>query len=499
MDDVQFLKDNASQDSYLFQVDSAMRDRAAWKTPSEYVVQFDNPFRNVFSLQLMDASVPRTEYIISASMNALTYQLSGDQVRTVYLTPGDYDINRLVGDLNGLFQEQADASGYSLACEPLTAPPELSSKLKFFCAVPFTLYMSQSTMRNVLGFANPVRAEDAGVFYAAPPGYLDGDADAMLSLPGAADDAIVTTTFLGPGPVVAMTPVTATQYPRQMFFATQSGVVNQVQANFGLIGGPVATGDSRVSFVVRSAADGSVAASGSMVVVLDALNSPSTTAEGDITNVQPLVSGQQYYLELSDPNNGDLSNCYAVFYSQQVLPTQESALLNTMSVYSGGAWQPFVDATQELCAQVNVSQGVQQVISPGLYDLMGERYINVRCPEVEAVIYKDRAYERVNVGLGVIRLGVFGFQQQRYDYSGLPAREFHPIGKLSKLTLRFEKSNGDLYDFQGIEHTLILMVKYYSARHQQFNTQLLNPSYTPDLQRYYIDYILDPDSDDEDV
>jgi len=67
----------------------------------------------------------------------------------------------------------------------------------------------------------------------------------------------------------------------------------------------------------------------------------------------------------------------------------------------------------------------------------------------------------------------------RLDYSGVPTREFFPIGKLTKLSFRFETINGQLYDFKGVNHTITFAIHYYqAARQEQFKSGLLNPNYT---------------------
>ena len=503
MDDVAFLQENSEEASYLFVVDSADRDTAVYKTPSQYQVNFQNPFRNVFSLQVLDVSIPRSEYIVSASSNTLVYQMQGDQVKTLVLTPGDYQVDRLMGDLNGLLAEQADhTTGNYLTVQALTSPPDLSSKLKFTCAVPFTLYASQSSMRGVLGFSNPIRAEDAGTFYAAPAGYRDGDPDVLLSLPGPVDDPLVTNTFLGPDPVVETVAVTATQQPRQMFYATQSGVLSRVQAAFGVLGSGPPAGDVRIQWLVTDAGAGATVASGSLAVEVDEVNSYSSTIEGDIQVAADLVMGAAYYITFWDPLNGDPANCYALFHSYQVLPTKEAGILDTFTL--GGA--RFGDGTQQLCVQLDVAQAQQQIISPGLYDLVGERYVMLRCQEIEDFLYKERAYEKYNAGLALVKLGNYGYQNQQFNYSGFPPRTFHPIGKLSKLTLRFEKRGGVLYDFQGVDHVITFLVRYYAtkakqptARESAAAANPLNPHYTPYINEYqYTRMLHDSESEESD-
>ena len=54
-------------------------------------------------------------------------------------------------------------------------------------------------------------------------------------------------------------------------------------------------------------------------------------------------------------------------------------------------------------------------------------------------MYRSLSYGKYSAGIGVFKLGVMGFSDIRYDFSSVDTRYFHPIGKLNKLTFRFER------------------------------------------------------------
>ena len=62
MEDVQYLKDHSTKESYMFNVDSKDRDKDTYYSPAEYAVKFSAPFKLVYSLEVLDASIPRTQY-----------------------------------------------------------------------------------------------------------------------------------------------------------------------------------------------------------------------------------------------------------------------------------------------------------------------------------------------------------------------------------------------------------------------------------------------------
>lgn len=54
-------------------------------------------------------------------------------------------------------------------------------------------------------------------------------------------------------------------------------------------------------------------------------------------------------------------------------------------------------------------------------------------------MYRSLSFGKYSPGIGVFKMGVMGFVDIRYDFSSVTPRTFHPIGKLDKLTFRFEK------------------------------------------------------------
>jgi hypothetical protein len=110
----------------------------------------------------------------------------------------------------------------------------------------------------------------------------------------------------------------------------------------------------------------------------------------------------------------------------------------------------------------------------------------VRCPEIEQQLYRDRAFETVHAGMGLVKLGNYGFRDQRFDFASFPPRTLPtPIGKLGKLTFRLERADGSLYDSKGVNHHLVLVVRYLELNKGPENmTSTLNPAYTPNPLEY---------------
>lgn len=140
------------------------------------------------------------------------------------------------------------------------------------------------------------------------------------------------------------------------------------------------------------------------------------------------------------------------------------------------------------------------IVSPGMIYFMGDKYLILRCPEIEQHLYSSLSFSKFNLGLAKFRINGFGFNDEKLAVTKIPTREFHPIGKLAKMSFRFETSTGELYDFKGVNHNIIYAIYYYEPK--QVNilpNSILNPEYKPN----YIDYLYkeeeqEGESDEED-
>ena len=146
------------------------------------------------------------------------------------------------------------------------------------------------------------------------------------------------------------------------------------------------------------------------------------------------------------------------------------------------------------------------IIAPGLVCFTGEKYIILRSPEIEEHSFGSLAYTNNNLGIAKFRTNAIGFNDEKLYITKIPIREFHPIGKLSKLTLKFETGNGELYDFKGINHNITLAICYYEPQfntNQEFNS-ILNPNYTNNFNNYKYtnaeqEVINESDDDEDDI
>ena len=139
-----------------------------------------------------------------------------------------------------------------------------------------------------------------------------------------------------------------------------------------------------------------------------------------------------------------------------------------------------------------------RIIAPGIVYLIGSEYIILKCPEIEEHLYGSLSYTKNTVGLAKIRVSNWGLNEETTSYLKLKLREFHPIGKLSKITLKFENAEGDLYDFRGVNHNIVFAIHYYSAKQKQkFEKSVINPEYKMNFIDYK--YLQEENEEDSDI
>jgi hypothetical protein len=142
----------------------------------------------------------------------------------------------------------------------------------------------------------------------------------------------------------------------------------------------------------------------------------------------------------------------------------------------------------ELALLYNNASIVYKIISPGVVYLLGTRYCILRCEELDDHLYGSRAYGRFSPGIALFKMfNVNDVAHQRIDFVNLKKKPFHPIGKLDKLTLKFETSDGSLYDFKSANHLLVVSIKYYvPSQKRLFSQSVLNPNYQRDFASYFL-------------
>jgi hypothetical protein len=145
--------------------------------------------------------------------------------------------------------------------------------------------------------------------------------------------------------------------------------------------------------------------------------------------------------------------------------------------------------TKDISTSVDVDV-IQEfkIISPGLVQLSGERYITIHCDEIENHLRGSMMFNNYSPGLAMVNLGVQGFSENRIDFFSVKYKEFHPIGKLTGLKFTLKTPDGLMYDLKGVNWHMLVSVKYYVPKKMtSFETSILNPNYNYNFIQYQID------------
>lgn len=145
------------------------------------------------------------------------------------------------------------------------------------------------------------------------------------------------------------------------------------------------------------------------------------------------------------------------------------------------------------------------IVSPGIMNLTADNYVLLRCPEIENHLKGSyNVNDDHEPGMGVLNIDVQGYASGRMDFFSVIYKEFHPIGKLDKMTFRFErKSDRQLYDFKNVNLHFLMSIKFLRPiQKQKFEQSQLNPNYNPNFLGYINktlqDGYDDQSSDDDD-
>tara|TARA_Y100000385_G_C12983165_1_gene589369 strand:+ start:57 stop:713 length:657 start_codon:yes stop_codon:yes gene_type:complete len=146
--------------------------------------------------------------------------------------------------------------------------------------------------------------------------------------------------------------------------------------------------------------------------------------------------------------------------------------------------------------------GSNQITSPGMINLASENYVLLRCDEIENHLRGSFNSEKYTPGLGVLNIGVQGYAEGNNEFFSVKYKEFHPIGRLTKMSFRFErKSDRKLYNFKHIDLHFLLSIKFLRPFSKNvFERSILNPEYDSNFIKYInnTNQNEEPSSDEED-
>lgn len=536
IEDVHYLKTNSIRQSYIFLVDSGDRDRVAYPTPSEYAINFATPFHNVVGFEVLDASIPRTMYNIGGgdsrypTNNTIAFYIHDgtsnvSPAPSAYVTrsidPGDYTIQTLIAQINGSLTMQMRVNNDSnmplaaITVESVSNPPDVRNLLRFKCPYPFFFDMSRSAIAESLGFDLYVEAAEEAKprkdkRYTVLP-YADSNAMPnpklyhsvdLTPVEGLGDTAVV---YSGPRGIVRNLPLSSNTWVAQSFVVATKCILSGVGVALTTSSKQV---EGNATWELWSSSNTAPYAKIPLANTHGLLD--TDYVDGGFTVTTTVRSMTDPGFAKLDPGtywivvSSSVTTPRMGVYYNDVQPSQGASVGQRMLVTTdqGDTYTTMNDSITGLefiaSMEVSVQYEYHQIVAPGIWSLLGERFTVLRCKEIEENSYRSLAYSSHCLGLAKFRLGVMGVSDNRLDFSKVPLREFHPIGKLGRLSFRFETASGLLYDFKGVNHTITFAIYYLEpVQKNNFTRSLLNPNYTGEFMKDIHDGIYDEDEEDE--
>ena len=509
-EDVGYLKDNSIKESYVFFVDSKQRNKKNSPNPNEYTLEFDEPFVNVFSFEVLDASIPRTQYAVDTHNNILIFRYgqSLEYEGNITLTIGDYTDSNLVNEINTKMESHFGDSSLSdrlISVKTTSIPSNQKYTFTFYSNHFFIFDMYKSTISETLGFDTfPMNndIEDSLLKYDTTD-FVSGNELTVTS------NKFPFVNFQSSEPIDNMSYFASVknQLYEFPFHEEVSGLAHALEDN-GTFLSAIDTSHNtiRQSFTsFRTGALHSITIHhdfeivGSVIVELEGLGSVSSNVTLDPNNIVTFVTfdtvtdiykDQNYTLKIIGTNS--------ILQGISICEDIEGDLLESTRTSFGSEGDTVLTSyPYNIVFDIKLFEPNYTIIAPNMYSLIGDRYMLLKCPEIESHLHGSKAYERYSQGLAKFKLSVIGYDESRFDFASLTPRVFHPIARLSNLTLRFVRPDGKLYNFRGLNHTITFCIKYYTPKPlETFTKSTLAPQYDPDYFRYMQNQESDDGSDD---
>lgn len=460
IEDIAYLKENSVSDSMAFYIDSGTRDMKFWPTPSEYSISFEQPFRFVYGFDVLDAAIPTTQYNIDVTNNKIALTMfsvsTGNDLHTAeaYIQEivHDKDFISLFEDLRvtfGFIVEQSTVDTYGLS----TLSTSISGSTTYFAFlrkqvtnVPVVLKGNQLASEY---FFFTYNNKDYAITYAGNTTTIDlisyGSYYLQFSQSGST--------------IVYYTPL-------KLDYLTYNLLDNE---------------GSFLTKFFNYRVDASIG-NYDIGTLRNQINNVINEYDIALETTTPIESTQGRYRFSSSQKiiimNGRLTTLRENFGFSQLPSDDMKDFYKTISIGDN----PFI--------YMSVYDDFYQLYkleAPGLVNMFGERFVILKIKEIEDHLLGSYAYMSFSPGIGMFKLASSfnDVTNLRFDYTSLVRKPFHPIGKLHKLTVRFETSKGVLYDFKGVNHQMLMVIKFLVPTAKvSFQRSTLNPSYNPNFIQY---------------
>ena len=513
IEDVDYLLENSEPNSLTIVVDSSQRDRTSYPNPSNYVVAFDQPIKNVYGIEILDATVPVTAYTIDTDTNGFAQSWIFNHPSVNIFAPNSSSFSTNIAYLancpafDRLFSAKENANlfvttnyaNFTSMCVNATHGSVTTNGVFFVKALPVNLqkgtyeidHQSDNGIITTYYFDDPSHSL-VDVMELSPTGEWINqkwnssyhiDTHTMTLMYFEVDYLLEATAFdliNSSSPSSPSSPSSIGNTSTWLFdflivntyFLIPIGsydseyLIAQMQSYLALATFNSFLTDPRITWLMPT------------VIKTSFSDNPAPGSTTITQTIQWTASNTQYpfFFDMKK------SSCAAAFGFSEYATTATSAYRNGFRTFTYGT-------NYSMFASVPSEDLRDQILyTPGIVNLESARFIILRCDEIESHMLGSYANFGLSPGIGLFKLlSSNTLMSLRFDFVNIQKKPFHPIGKLSKVTLTFENKDGSHYDFRGIDHILLLSIKYYAPKNVlRVPKSTLNPYYLPNILEYQL-------------
>ena len=523
IEDVDYLLKNSTTDTFFFFVDSSKRDKSVFPTPSSYVVTFAEPYTNVYGVEIVTSTMPSTMYNVDYINNILKYfliwtntntstidfdwcnaELSQNPKYQQWLTKKTNNVYIIIGDNAGI--NIPNASIYDESSYTNYKSDQFNLYGSSSAAFDFVLYLRViTTVQSLTKITDSERDQNRYYFQYNNAWYsvlkTDPNYNTSETICNIIGNTIIT---------YNMHFVMNDWYNNNLsqtntwnYFIVYCGYINVEQGNYDittLMQNLNLAFLNNYLFPITSAISSVSYATSSFPFNGLGLQIYQRNKQGDI------MKQVRYVINSNDPTNNLF---FALDLTASTIADNLGFAVNTnfnneTQYYT--KWNlPFT--TNNIIRSVYGTSAIQTIVPMGIVNLQGVRYFIMRCPEIEGHMYSSFTQSEFCPGIGMFKIGSNNeIADLRFDFVSYVKKPFHPIARLIKLTFNFEVGYNELYDFKGVDHNILLLIKCYiptQKKQDAKNIYQLNPNYNPDFSEYMLNVMQqrfdeDKDNDDDD-
>lgn len=623
IDDIHYLYKNNVKENIVLLIDSNKRDKKRWRSPAEFVVEFPEPFKNVYGVELLNASVARTMFTIDKHNNRFsvltnsyvnkinTGDLNDYKYSDIDMSITDFkDANKMMDELSNALEaldDQFDKTFSAItAIEGQETNIDITTKqfLKFQSSkTPFIVNKRLSTLNKTIGFSlladevddesykvlkncintdivsfstihndhheqiiftdvcsvsqsdvNTIEETDtkkivrlplnlkkiynAGVFITSIVRLNTDDTtydmtsmmknkytfdEIILEIPSISSFTITNDMELEIKYYYLIDNFkTLTNESEDELFISKNDTHAEDEQNL-TIDDDYTVDVMDNTLEIKKMADTVIGSDEgifvkSFVIQINELQNVYLSSTG-VTFIHVLFSGEhnivfrcKYYKE----NNKFYIKYEKPLDSQYFNHIHVNLSLHTLSVLYGDIVENIIIVADRIAEEDNEDgESISlpklnnfqlfttnfSLIPPGIINFATENYVTLHIKEIEEHI--RGSYDANNVSPGIAMLNVdvqSGYADNATEFTRVEYKEFHPIGKLSKLHFRLQrKLTTELYDCKGVDVHYLLSIKMLNPAklNEKKLEYSLNPNYNPDYQGFVKSEFDNVESDEE--